>query len=50
MDIAESIVRWLLWILVHLILKVTDYVYKIISLFFGYGTFIGSLLPDWEYL
>ena len=35
MDIAESIVRWLLWILVHLILKVTDYVYKIISLFFG---------------
>ena len=35
MDIAENIVRWLLWILVHLILKVTDYVYKIISLFFG---------------
>lgn len=35
MDIAESIVRWLLWIIVHLILKVTDYVYKIISLFFG---------------
>ena len=35
MDIVINFFRWLIWMIVHLTLKITDYLYQIIASFFG---------------